>query len=158
MLSFSFVLNFIFSSGPPSHIEMVKKLKDNLKDSQKQIQGLLKELATIEAQQIKNQKYLFLHRKDGVESEFISMFLRLVKSKSTFLFLTTVDSSGKGKMILQGSEIDVDQLGPVLCTILEGKGNGKHGRYQAKINNIKLLPLCESKIKNHFGETLKESE
>lgn len=111
---------------------------------------MFKELAAIEAQKINNQRYYFLHRKDGTESDFLSIFLRQVKTKNTFFFLTTSDVTGKGKLILQGAEIDVDKLGPILCKILGGKGNGKNGKYQAKINNIKLVAECENEIKKHF--------
>ena len=133
---------------------MLKKIKDNLKIQQRCVQKLLKELAVEKSEQINKEtdlKYFSLHRTDGLESEFIPAFLKLIKSKDLFIFLTTIDDSGKGKMVLQGPTTAVDALGTALCNLLDGKGNGKNGRFQAKINSIKNLKECNAKVKEYFN-------
>lgn len=132
---------------------MVKKLKDSVKSTQRTLLKLLKELAAVEVKKVnelKATKYYCSHRTDGQESEFIGPFLKQIADKDLFVFVTTADDSMKGKFVLQGKAADVNALGPILCDILDGKGNGSNGRYQAKVNNLKKISECEAAIKKHF--------
>lgn len=126
-----------------------------MKTTQRAVQKLQKELAVEKATQInqlKDEKFVIIHRSDGVESDFLNSILKLVSSKELLLFLTTTDeSSGNGKFVLQGSADIVDRLGPLFCEILECKGNGKNGRYQGKINSMKKIGECEKLITEHFN-------
>lgn len=128
-------------------------MKDNVKSSQKMIVKLLKELAAAEATKTNasTSKYSFVHRTDGQESEFIAPFLKQITDKQKLVFVTTADESAKGKFILQGNEADVAALGPAISQILDGKGNGSKGRYQAKVNNLKKIAECENIIRMHFA-------
>lgn len=140
------------SCGPHTHISMVKKMKDNVKSAQKSILKLLKELAAAEACRVNESKakFNFVHRADGQESEFIALFLKQITDKQMLIFVTTGDESAKGKFVLQGNDADCAALGPQLSAILDGKGNGAKGRYQAKVNNLKKIADCEAIIKKHF--------
>lgn len=132
---------------------MVKKLKDSVKSTQRAVLKLLKELAAAEAAKVNEltgAKYYCTHRTDGQESEFIGCFLKQIADKEAFVFVTTADESMKGKFVLQGNAADVTALGPILCDLLDGKGNGSNGRYQAKVNNLKKIAECEAAIKKHF--------
>lgn len=132
---------------------MVKKLKDSVKSTQRAVLKLLKEVAAFEVKKVNKLtgiKYYWTHRTDGQESEFIAPFLKQIADKELFVFVTTADESMKGKFVLQGKAADVNALGQVLCDILDGKGNGSNGRYQAKVNNLKKISDCEAAIKKHF--------
>lgn len=122
------------------------------------MQKLVKEVAIHEAAKldelVPTPKYYFIHRNDGVESDFFTVFLKNTKAKDTFLLLTAItDDKGKGQIVIQGKPDDVTILGPQLSEILDGKGNGKGGKFQAKVNNLKKLPACEELIKKYFVVT-----
>lgn len=143
----------MFSCGAVTHVSMVKKLKDSVKSTQRAVLKLLKELAAAEVKRVNEltaAKYYWTHRTDGQESEFIGTFLKQIADKELFVFVTTADESMKGKFVLQGKAADVTSLGPKLCDILDGKGNGSNGRYQAKVNNLKKISECEAVIRQHF--------
>lgn len=117
----------------------------------------MKELAVHEAEKVKRlnetRKYFCLHRTDGIESDFFTVFIRELGNKEMFLFLTSGDdSSTRGQMLCQGKPEDVDKLGQTLCKLLGGKGNGKNGRFQGKVNNFKKLDECRKMIQEYFGE------
>uniref|UniRef100_A0A182PS50 Alanyl-transfer RNA synthetases family profile domain-containing protein n=1 Tax=Anopheles epiroticus TaxID=199890 RepID=A0A182PS50_9DIPT len=152
-------LNILLNGGPSSHIELTKKLQNTVRTTQRIAKKLTTELATAEAEklnQLKDSnsvpKYISLHRSDGQESDFINSFLRLAKLPDCFFFLTNADTdgSGKGQLVLQGRPDDVAKLGPEICALLEGKGNGKGTRYNAKVNKLKILPQCEKLVREHF--------
>ncbi|KAJ6637663.1 Alanyl-tRNA editing protein Aarsd1 [Pseudolycoriella hygida] len=150
-------LNLLLKCGPPTHIEIVQKMKDNLKSNQRAFAKVMKELAIHEADRLKQlpepPKYFCLHRTDGIDSDFFSVFIRQLANKEMFLFLTSGDeSSTKGQMLCQGKVDDVEKLGRILCDLLDGKGNGKNGRFQGKVNDLKKLDECRRVIKQHFDK------
>lgn len=157
---FELQLNFDFQicrCGPPTHVEMIQKIKDNLKTTQRTFAKVMKELAVYEAekvnQMIDQPKYYCLHRTDGIDSDFYTVFIRHLNNKEMFLFLTSGDeTSTKGQMLCQGKSEDVNKLGTRLCALLDGKGNGKNGRFQGKVNNLKQLNECRQAIKEYFGQ------
>lgn len=133
---------------------MLQKVKDDLKATQRNVTKLVKELAGVEASQVNSctNGYYFLHRQDGVESEFIGAVQRGLTNKEVLLFATTSEPKGNsGKMVLQGRTQDVDALGDVLCALLGGKGAGKNGRFQGKVSNLKAINECEKRIVQHFA-------
>ncbi|XP_053658127.1 alanyl-tRNA editing protein Aarsd1-A [Anopheles marshallii] len=151
-------LNSLLNGGPASHIELAKKLQTSVRTTQRVAKKLTTELATAEAEKLNALRdngpptYVLLHRSDGQESDFINTFLRVVKLPDCFFFLTNADTdgSGKGQLVLQGKPDDVAKLGPEICTLLEGKGNGKGTRFNAKVNKLKNLPQCEKLVREHF--------
>uniref|UniRef100_A0A8W7PBM8 Threonyl/alanyl tRNA synthetase SAD domain-containing protein n=1 Tax=Anopheles coluzzii TaxID=1518534 RepID=A0A8W7PBM8_ANOCL len=153
-------LNTLLNGGPSSHIDLAKKLQSTVRATQRIAKKLTTELATAEAEKLNQQrdsgsapKYVSLHRGDGQDSDFINTFLRMVKLPDCFIFLTNADTdgSGKGQLVLQGRPDDVAKLGPEICTLLEGKGNGKGTRYNAKVNKLKNLPQCEKLVQEYFS-------
>ncbi|KAL7011821.1 hypothetical protein ACKWTF_014474 [Chironomus riparius] len=150
-------LNVLLNGGPDYHNDLIKKLQTTAKYSQKTIQKLSRELAAILAQQVNDQPnpkpYYFLHRSDGVEIDFANTFLRNAKPKSQiFFFITITDGidSKSGSLVLQGSPEDVDALGGEITKILDGKGNGKNGRFNAKVTKLNKLKECEAFVKKYF--------
>uniref|UniRef100_A0A182W0K5 Threonyl/alanyl tRNA synthetase SAD domain-containing protein n=1 Tax=Anopheles minimus TaxID=112268 RepID=A0A182W0K5_9DIPT len=151
-------LNTLLNGGPASHIELAKKLQSTVRTTQRVAKKLTTELATAEAEKLNALRdnnppmYVLLHRSDGQESDFINTFLRVVKLPDCFFFLTNADTdgSGKGQLVLQGKPDDVSKLGPEICTLLEGKGNGKGTRFNAKVNKLKNLAQCEKLVREHF--------
>lgn len=144
---------YSFSCGPATHVEMLQKVKDELKATQRNATKLIKELAAVEAAQVNSSTngYYFLHRQDGAESEFIGAVQRGLTNKEVLLFATTSEPKGSsGKMVLQGRVQDVDALGDVLCELLGGKGAGKNGRFQDKVTNLKAIAECETRIVEYF--------
>lgn len=101
-------------------------------------------------------KWYTLHRKDGIYPDFINAFLRNSTIDSdlnelSLLFLTVgEENSQRGHIVLYGNDKIVNDLGPKLCEILDGKGNSKGQRFQGKVNNLKGLPACEKIISKYF--------
>lgn len=136
---------------------MIQKIKENLRTNQRAFAKVMKELAVYEADKVKQlpepPKFYCLHRTDGIDSDFFSVFTRQLGNKDMFLFLTSGDeSSTKGQMLCQGKVDDVDKLGRTLCELLDGKGNGKNGRFQGKVNDLKKLDDCRKIIREYFDQ------
>ncbi|CRK92116.1 CLUMA_CG005697, isoform A [Clunio marinus] len=150
-------LTAMLNNGPDSHIDLVKKLQTNLKSSQKTLQKLSKELATKIAEELNAktnlENYFSLHNKDGVDVDFSNTFLRVLKSKSLFVFMTIADAidSKSGSLIIQGNPKDIEALADPICKLLNGKGNGKNNRFNAKVTQLNKVKDCEILIKNHFA-------
>ncbi|XP_017112378.1 alanyl-tRNA editing protein Aarsd1-A [Drosophila elegans] len=147
--------------GPGQHLELVQKLQQNVKGSRKYFVQLLKDFATAEAERLEDlpkkerPKYFALHRRDGIEVDFINTFLRLAPAEGILYFLTVSEgvaagSSAKGHLVLRGDPELVEKLGPQFVELLEGKGNGKEGSFQGKINNLARLQDCQDLLEAHF--------
>jgi misacylated tRNA(Ala) deacylase len=54
--------------------------------------------------------------------------------------------------MLQGPNEAIAALGQKMCGILDGKGNGKNNKFQAKVNNLKKVKECEHLIKDYFNK------
>lgn len=123
----------------------------------------LKELAGFEAEKLKNRtpqpRWYSIHRKDGMETDFNSTFLRNIPEIKngaddlSLIFLTAGEDSGtKGNMLVYGDETIVAELGPKIYDLLDGKGRANKQRFQAKVNNLKKLKECEKLISEYFQE------
>lgn len=102
-------------------------------------------------------KWYALNRNYGIEPDFINTFLQnapaiAADGNGLSLLMLTVgeDNGSKGQLMLAGNEAIVQELGPKICEILDGKGNGKGQRFQAKVNNLKRLPECEKLLSEYF--------
>lgn len=155
------IVSFHCRGGPPSHIDLVRKTQANQKSNQRLVSACLKELAINEAENLKKldpqPKWYSVHRKDGAETDFISIFLKNVpKIKNvadslSLLFLTAGEENGsKGNLLLFGDEGAVTDLGSKICELLDGKGRGTGQRFQAKVNNLKKINECEKLIAKYF--------
>ncbi|GAB0088243.1 alanyl-tRNA editing protein Aarsd1 [Sergentomyia squamirostris] len=148
-------INLILNGGPASHLDLLAKLQGNVKKYQRTVKTLLKDIANTEGEKLKNAdpkpKYFSLHRTDGSDVDFLTNFLRAAGDlPNTFLFLTTVDDTANGQMILQGNAEVVSKLGPEICELLGGKGNGKGNTFRAKISNVKNIKKADALIAQHF--------
>ncbi|KAL3285209.1 hypothetical protein HHI36_019324 [Cryptolaemus montrouzieri] len=143
----------LLKNNPSIHVELVEKLQKNVKVLSKNLQTSLRDLASLEAQKLKNSvpvpKYFSLHRKEA-EPDFMSVFIQELSRQDIFLFLSTGDEKGIGNIVLYGSEEDVQNLGPRISEVLNGKGAGKGNKYQAKVNNMSNRPKAEKLIEEHF--------
>lgn len=54
--------------------------------------------------------------------------------------------------MLYGDEKIVQELGPKIGEILDGKCNGHGARFQGKVNNLKRLSECEKLLQEYFDE------
>ncbi|XP_017869358.1 PREDICTED: alanyl-tRNA editing protein Aarsd1-B [Drosophila arizonae] len=153
-------LTVALKGGPQQHLELVQKLHQNIKSTRKAFQQLLKDFANAEAERLENlpkaarPKYFSLHRRDGIEVDFINTFLRNAPEE-IFYFLTVSEgvssgSSAKGHMVLRGQPSLVEQFGPQFMDLLEGKGNGKENNYQGKITNLAKLQDCNALLEAYF--------
>lgn len=59
-----------------------------------------------------------------------------IGKEETLLFLTVGDEKEAGLFLLAGSAEAVENLGPRVAELLEGKGAGKRGRYQGKATKM----------------------
>lgn len=143
-------------------MDLAKKMQANQKSTQKALSSCLKELAVHEANKLKamnpQPKWYSLHRKDGIDTDFNSVFLKNapeIKNKTedglSLLFLTSSDDNGKvGNLLLMGDEGVIADLGEQICNLLDGKGKGKGQRFQAKVNQLKKITACEKLIDEYF--------
>lgn len=102
-------------------------------------------------------KWFSVMRSYGNESDFISAVLQNAPEATedglrVILVTAGEDGSPKGQLTIFGVESVVQQIGPKICEILDGKGNGKGKRFQAKVNNLKRLPQCENYLAEYFDE------
>ncbi|EDW82737.1 uncharacterized protein Dwil_GK24978 [Drosophila willistoni] len=146
--------------GPQQHLDLLQKLQQNVKMTRKCFQQLLKDFAHAEADRLEDlpkaqrPKYFALHRRDGIEVDFINAFLSHAPEE-IFYFLTVSEgvaagSQAKGHLVLRGNPEVVEKLGPQFLELLEGKGNGKDGKFQGKINNLSKLDDCMQLLEGHF--------
>ncbi|XP_063156534.1 putative protein PTGES3L isoform X1 [Candoia aspera] len=136
----------LLKNGPEEHVEAVKRLQSSLKLLQKNNVNLLRDLAVLTAQNFKisaQQPVFVLHRKDG-DSEFMNIIANEIGSGETLLFLSVGDEKAAGLFLLAGPSEAVEKLGPRVAELLEGKGAGKHGRYQGKATRMSQRPEVEA--------------
>lgn len=157
------LFNELLKGGAPSHGDLIRKLQTTVKSVQRTSKKLTTELALLEAEKLNSTDpkpaFYSVHRSDGPDSDFINSFLRHVKLPECFLFLTNGDDGGKaGQMVLQGCPEDIAKLGDPICKLLDGKGNGKGSRYNAKVNQLKAVEQCHELIEKHFGAAAQEAE
>uniref|UniRef100_A0A8C9LB22 Alanyl-transfer RNA synthetases family profile domain-containing protein n=1 Tax=Pavo cristatus TaxID=9049 RepID=A0A8C9LB22_PAVCR len=132
-------LTSLLKNGPGEHVEAVKRLQSSVKLLQKNNLNLLRDIAVLIARDFKSkpiQSPLFvLHRKEG-DSEFMNIIANEIGKEETLLFLTVGDEKEAGLFLLAGSVEAVENLGPRVAELLEGKGAGKRGRYQGKATKM----------------------
>lgn len=148
------ILNNLLNGGPEYHIDLIKKLQANTKVSLRLLKNLSKEIAAYEAEKFKqteDKRYYLLHRHDGLDVDFINIFLRNANSVDTLFFVTVGDETNKGQLLLQGPPTAITALGDKICTLLDGKGSGKGNRFQGKVNNLKKTCECDKLVVEYFA-------
>lgn len=112
--SFSTFFFFLIRNNPSEHVDLVDKLLKNVKTLSKNLQTVLKDLAVMEANNLKSldspPKYFSLHRKEA-EPDFMNVFIKELGRTDIFLFLSTGDEKAIGNIMLYGEEKYVSDLG-----------------------------------------------
>ncbi|CAB0009555.1 unnamed protein product [Nesidiocoris tenuis] len=143
-------LNLLLKNGPDSHMMLIDKLIKSNKTVSKSLQTVLKDGASLEIAKLKasNPKptFFFHHRKEA-EMDYVNYFIKELNDPAILLLLVVGDGP-ECHVVLNGPPDLVQNLGPSVAEILDGKGNGKGGRFQAKCKAMKSLPkavkLCEA--------------
>ncbi|XP_036387630.1 alanyl-tRNA editing protein Aarsd1 [Megalops cyprinoides] len=154
-------LTSLLKTGADDHVEAVDKLQKSVKVLQKNNLNLLRDMAVLIAQNFKsnpNKGNLFcLHRKDG-DNEFMNIVANEVGTEDTVVFLTVGEEKGAGLFLLAGPVGIVDELGPRVLELLEGKGAGKNGRFQGKANRMGWRAEVEALLREHSRLRSSEEE
>lgn len=147
-------------------------MQKNSKLINKNLQTLLKELAVVEAEKLKQieptPSYFCLHKKEA-EPDFINNFIREFDRTDVLLFLSVGDEKTNGNFVLYGNEEPVAQLGPKyvfiiaffhtlsivfvflrISELLKGKGAGKGNKYQAKVACMANRSKAEQLVIEYF--------
>ena len=80
-------------NAPEDHVDLVTKLQNTVKISQKTLQTLMKEAASVQAHKIiaEKPKYAVVQRKDG-DADFVSVLLSDLADQVYIFFLFTSPS------------------------------------------------------------------
>nr|CAI5828539.1 unnamed protein product [Callosobruchus analis] len=146
-------LTALLKCNPSDHADLVEKLQKNMKTLNKNLQSVLKDLASYEADKVKRlvpqPKYYFLHKKEA-DPDFMNTFIRQLEKTNVFLFLSVGDEKTTGNIVLFGPEQAVGDLGNKISEVLEGKGSGKGNKYQAKVNKMANRKKAEQIVIDYF--------
>uniref|UniRef100_A0A8C8IR01 Alanyl-transfer RNA synthetases family profile domain-containing protein n=1 Tax=Oncorhynchus tshawytscha TaxID=74940 RepID=A0A8C8IR01_ONCTS len=114
--------------------------------------GLLRDVAVLIAQNFKSNpergNFFTLHKKEG-DNEFMSIIANEIGTEETLVFLTVGEEKGPGLFLLAGPSGKVSELGPRVLEMLQGKGAGKNGRFQGKVNSMARRGEVETLIQEH---------
>lgn len=153
-------LTSLLKNGPGEHVEAVKRLQSSVKLLQKNNLNLLRDIAVLIARDFKSkpvQSPLFvLHRKEG-DSEFMNIIANEIGKEETLLFLTVGDEKEAGLFLLAASVEAVENLGPRVAELLEGKGAGKRGRYQGKATKMSRRGEVQALLQEFISQQTDEA-
>lgn len=141
--------------GPlDQHYELAEKSVKGFKNSQKTIQNLLRDLATLEAEKFKSQPNrppcFIYHRKDG-DLDFMNLLLKEINDESIITLVTAGEDKGQGFVMMSGPEAEIKELGAKVMEVLEGKGGFSRGRYQGKANKIQNREKAAKLVQEHVA-------
>lgn len=146
-------LTKMLSVGPDDHSTAVDRIQTSLKAVNKATKSQLKEIAQLEAYQLKatsqTKTYLYIHRENG-DMDYMNALVNELSDQPLPVLVTVGPDKGPGQFLLYGNEKQVSQIGPKIATILEGKGGGKKGRFQGKANTLKTRDAVEDLLKEFF--------
>ncbi|KAL0984187.1 hypothetical protein UPYG_G00138270 [Umbra pygmaea] len=142
----------LLKTGPDDHVDAVDKIQKNVKALQKSNLGLLRDMAVLTAQNFKlhpeRGNFFTLHKKEG-DNEFMSIIANEIANEDTLVFLTVGEEKGPGLFLLAGPIEKVAKLGPRVLEMLQGKGAGKNGRFQGKVNSMARRQEVEELLREH---------
>ncbi|KAM4715580.1 alanyl-tRNA editing protein Aarsd1 [Anableps anableps] len=142
----------LLKTGPDEHVEAVEKLQKSVKLFQKTNLSLLRDMAVLIAQNVKNNpergNFFSLHKKEG-DNEFMNIIANEINTEETLVFLTVGEEKGPGLFLLAGPRGQVTELGPRILALLQGKGAGKNGRFQGKANSLARREEVEELLRQH---------
>ncbi|EDO49058.1 predicted protein [Nematostella vectensis] len=121
-------LSKCLSCGPDEHTTAVERIQTSLRLANKSLKSQLREIAYLEASQIKSslggRTFIYIHRENG-DMDYINTIVNELGSLSIPLLVTVGPDKGPGQFLLLASEAEVNELGPRLSELMEGKGGGK---------------------------------
>lgn len=143
-------LTKMLSTGPDEHPKAVDRIQSSFKSLNKTAKSQLKELAQLEGYQLKATRqaetYFYVHRENG-DMEYMNTLVNELSDQGLPVLVTVGPDKGPGQFLLFGEEKQVSQIGPKIASVLEGKGGGKKGRYQGKVNTLKTRKEAEELLK-----------
>ncbi|XP_015759085.1 PREDICTED: alanyl-tRNA editing protein Aarsd1-like [Acropora digitifera] len=152
-------LTKMLSVGPDEHPTAVDRIQTSLKSLNKNAKSQLKELAQLEAYQLKasseEKKYFYIHRENG-DMEYMNTLVNGLSDQHLPVLVTVGPDKGPGQFLLVGEEKQVSQIGPKIASVLEGKGGGKKGRYQGKANTLKARKEAEELLVQFTSVSINE--
>lgn len=146
-------LTKMLSVGPDDHSTAVDRIQTSLKTVNKVTKSQLKEIAQLEAYQLKatsqRKTYLYIHRENG-DMDYMNALVSELSDQPLPVLVMVGPDKGPGQFLLYGNEKQVSQIGPKIATLLEGKGGGKKGRFQGKASTLKTRNAVEDLLKEFF--------
>ncbi|XP_048728744.2 alanyl-tRNA editing protein Aarsd1-like isoform X2 [Ostrea edulis] len=139
--------------GPvEDHYERAETAVKGFKSTQKYVTSLLRDLAVFEGQKFKSNgnPLLCLHRKEG-DLEFMNIIIQQVDNCNKICFLTVGEEKGAGLFLLSGPEDFIQNVGPKVAEILNGKGSINRGNYQGKANKLSQKGKAEKLIQEYLS-------
>lgn len=152
-----FFISVFLRGGPQSHVDLAKRMYENMKTNHRLLSNCLEEIAQLKAAELKHSRPVprtcEVHRQDGIDTNFFSEFLRHAPSigddeeSTALIFLSSGElSSSKGIIQLVGKAEIVARLAPQFLEILDGKGKVNGQRFQAKVSNMSKIHECSALI------------
>ncbi|XP_003389337.1 PREDICTED: alanyl-tRNA editing protein Aarsd1-like [Amphimedon queenslandica] len=133
-------LTKLLCTGTTEHCDSVERILKIQKQQNKIIRTQLRELAKLLSfQHLHNEPVdplAIIHRDDG-DNEFMNIIASELTKKDILVFVTVGDNKTNGQFLLaSNNETLINDLGPKVTDLLDGKGGGRKGRYQGKVNNM----------------------
>lgn len=131
-------LSSILKGGPITHVDKTNIIMKNMKTAERGLRTCLRDLAVIEAEKLKNDECIDLHRKDG-SFEYINIISQGLNSTSSAI-LTVGDEKAKPanlQFIIQSSKLESLEIQTKILSLLDGKGSCKNNRLQGKCTSLK---------------------
>ncbi|XP_006815860.1 alanyl-tRNA editing protein Aarsd1-B-like [Saccoglossus kowalevskii] len=140
--------------SPEEHVDMANKLQKSVREVQKSKTMLLREVAKYEAEKLKSStdNVMSLHRKDG-DNEYMNIIANEIGQENGVVFVSVGNEKGAGLFLISGPEVVITEAGPKVAEILDGKGAGKNGKYQGKVNNLKKKKVAIDFVKTLLCKT-----
>lgn len=147
--------------GPlEEHADLADKAVKASKSAQKAVVSLLRDLALLEAYKFKTkpdkETVLVLHRREG-DNEFMNKIVNEINDKSVTCLLTVGDEKGAGLFLLSGEDSVIQELGPKVAELLDGKGSCSRGPYQGKCNKLSNKAKAEKLVREYITGIKSES-
>ncbi|XP_041372011.1 alanyl-tRNA editing protein Aarsd1-like [Gigantopelta aegis] len=142
--------------GPlDDQVQLAERAVKGMKMAQKGMNTLLKDIAVLEAYKFNSQPSedsVFIHyRKDG-DPDYMNILVEEIKDKNITCFVTVGDDKGAGNFLLYGQEELVQEVGPKICDIMEGKGAGHLRKYRGKVNKVGNRNKAEKLLRQYLSQ------
>ena len=149
-------LTSVLNGGPEYHSSLADKALKNSKKYQKATQNLLKEIASIKADEVKSTKPKFysVHRPES-DMDFCNVLLSELSEEAITIFITMGNEKDGGPctLVLQSNEESIiKDLGKKIMDMLGAKGGGKGLRLNGKFNSLSKRTDVDKLIQDYFDQ------